>query len=148
MANITRFEPTTDLLRLDPFRDFEEMLRTWRMRPLLAESAAGVSEFRMDLREDEKAYYLKADLPGLKKEEIKVTVDGNLVTIVAETKAEKEEKGKTSLYTERTYGRQVRSFTVRHDVDEAKAEATYKDGVLELTLPKKEVAPVREVAVH
>ncbi len=102
----------------------------------------------MDLREDEKAYYLKADLPGMKKEEIKVTVDGNLVTIVAETKAEKEEKGKTSLYTERTYGRQVRSFTVRHDVDEAKAEATYKDGVLELTLPKKEVAPVREVAVH
>ena len=148
MANITRFEPVTDLLRLDPFRDFEDMLKAWRMRPLFAEAAAGMPEFKMDLKEDEKAYYLKADLPGMKKEEIKVTVDGNLVTIVAETKAEKEEKGKASLYTERTYGRQVRSFTVRHDVDEAKAEATYKDGVLELTLPKKEVAPVREVAVH
>ena len=148
MANITRSEPATELRRFDPFHELEDMLRTWRLRPLAGEMPA-LPEFKIDLKEDDKAYYLKADLPGMKKEDIDVTVDGNLVTITAETKREKEEKeGATPVYTERYYGKQFRRFTVRHDVDEAKAEASYADGVLELMLPKKAVTAVRHVAVH
>ncbi len=145
MANITRFEPMTELFPFEPFRGFEEMLKAW---PRLAGERPALPDFKMDLREDEKAYFLKAELPGYKKEDIEITVDGNLVTIAAETKEEKEEKGTNMICTERTFGRQSRSFTVRHEVEESKAEATYKDGVLEVTLPKKAQATLRRVAVH
>src|SRR5512141_2698441 len=131
MVNVARFEPIPEALRLDPWRHFEEMLRTWRLRPTFAEGLEA-PEFKMDLDEDDKAYYLKADLPGVSKDDIKVTVDGDLVTIRAETKREKEEKKGTAVYTERYYGEQERSFTIRHEVDETKAEASYADGVLSL----------------
>ena len=146
MVNITRFDPFADAFRLDPWKDFETMLRTWR-RPLATELPA-VAEFKMDVTEDEKAYTVKADLPGMRKEDIKITIDGEFVTIVAETRTEKEEKKGTTVYNERHLGRQERCFTLRHAVDEAKAEATYNDGVLQLTLPKKAVETAKEVAVH
>ena len=84
------------------------------------------------------AYLVKADAPGVPKEDIKVTVEGNFVTIEFEVKKENEQQdeGKT-VRSERYYGVQSRSFALAQDVDETKAEATYKDGVLELKLPKK-----------
>ena len=146
MVNLTRFDPFAEALRLDPWKDFETMLRSFR-RPLAAELPA-VPEFRMDITEDEKAYMVKADLPGMRKEDIRITIDGELVTVVAETRSDKEEEKGTSIHSERYLGRQERSFTLRHAVDETKAEATYNNGVLELMLPKRAVEMAKEVAVH
>ncbi|HEX8009764.1 MAG TPA: Hsp20/alpha crystallin family protein [Casimicrobiaceae bacterium] len=91
---------------------------------------------------------MKADVPGVKKEDIHVAIDGNQLSINAEVKKEKEEKkGETVVRSERYYGKQYRRFTLAHDIDEAKAEAKYRDGVLELTLPKKEASSAKQLTV-
>jgi HSP20 family protein len=145
MANVTRFDPFGDLARYDPFRDFEGMLgypRTlWRNLP--QEPA-----MKMDVAEDDKAFRVKAEIPGVRKEDINVSIAGNQVTISAEVKKETEErKDEKVIRSERYYGNQYRAFALQQDVDEAKAEAKYDNGVLELVLPKKETAGVRQVAV-
>jgi HSP20 family protein len=91
----------------------------------------------MDVKEDDNAYLVHAEIPGVKKEDIKVDVDGNMVSISAEVKQEKEEKkGERVIRSERYHGSVARSFRLAHDVDDSKAQAKYTDGVLELTLPK------------
>jgi len=148
MANITRFDPFTNLMNFDPFwgaDDFFRMprLRTW-MRDLPAEP-----EIKMDVSEDDKAYHVKAEVPGVKKEDIHVAVDGNVVSISAEVKKETEEKkGENVLRTERYYGMQSRSFTLMHEVDQSKAEAKCNNGILELTLPKKNGVVGKELRVQ
>jgi len=138
MSNIVRTDPF-DLA----FRDFfRNMLRPTRL-DLEAEP-----EIRLDLKETEKAYLVHAEIPGVKKEDIEVSIDGNLVTIRAEIKREKEEKGETMLRTERYYGAMTRSFTLATDVDEKAAGAKYTDGVLELTLPKKAGSTSRRLQVQ
>jgi len=93
---------------------------------------------RMDVSETPEAYMVKADIPGMKKEDIKVSIEGNQVSISAESRSEKEEKeGETVVRSERSYGRQSRSFTLGSEIDDAKANARYENGVLELTLPKR-----------
>ena len=102
----------------------------------------------MDVSGDEKGYRVKAEIPGVKKEDIKVSIDGNQVSITAEVKKETEEKkGETVIRSERYYGNQFRAFTLPYDVDQGKAEAKYEDGLLNLTLPKKEPGTARQVAV-
>jgi HSP20 family protein len=92
---------------------------------------------------------VKAEIPGVKKEDIHVAIDGNEVSISAEVKKDKEEKkGETVVRSERYFGRWARSFTLAWEVDEAKADAKYVDGVLMLTLPKKGGTAVKELAVH
>jgi HSP20 family protein len=148
MANITRFDPFRELVSFDPFRNFDDFFRAPRVRSLLRDLPAE-PEIRMDVTEDDKAYHVKAEVPGVKKEDINVAIDGNQVSISAEVKREKEEKkGETVLRSERYYGSQSRSFTLLHEVDQSKAEAKYVDGVLELTLPKKNAAPAKKVAVQ
>jgi HSP20 family protein len=138
MSNIVRTDPF-DLA----FRDFfRNMLRPTRL-DLEAEP-----EIRLDLKETDKAYLVHAEIPGVKKEDIEVSIDGNLVTIRAEVKREKEEKGETMLRTERYYGAMTRSFTLTTDVDEKAATAKYTDGVLELTLPKKAGSTSRRLQVQ
>lgn len=137
MVNITRFDPLSDLVSFVPFGNFEDFFRVPRMRSLVRDLPAE-PEIKMDVAEDDKAYHVKAEVPGVKKEDIHVSVQGNQVSITAEVKKEKEErKGETVLRSERYYGMQSRSFTLMHDVDQDKAEAKYQDGVLDLTLPKK-----------
>jgi HSP20 family protein len=137
MVNITRFDPLSDLVSFAPFGNFEDFFRVPRMRSLVRDLPAE-PEIKMDVAEDDKAYHVKAEVPGVKKEDIHVAVEGNQVSITAEVKKEKEEKkGTTVLRSERYYGRQSRSFTLMHDVDQDKAEAKFQDGILELTLPKK-----------
>jgi len=88
-------------------------------------------------------------MPGVKKEDIGVAIDGNEVTITGEVKSEKEEKkGETVIRSERYYGKIARSFTLPQEIDEARAEAKYTDGVLNLTLPVKAKATTRKVAVN
>jgi HSP20 family protein len=147
MANITRFDPFGDLARLDPFRDLEDVFRIPRMRALW-QNLPEEPQIKMDVSEDDKVYRVKAEIPGVKKEDVKVSIDGNQVSISAEVKKEKEEKkGEKVIRSERYYGSQFRGFTLRHDIAQDKAEAKYEDGVLELTLPKKEATSAKQVAV-
>jgi HSP20 family protein len=137
MANITRFDPLSDLVSFAPFRNFDDFFRMPRMRSLVRDFPAE-PEIKMDVSEDDKVYHVKAEVPGVRKEDIHVSIEGNQVSITAEVKKEKEEKkGDTVLRSERYYGVQSRSFTLMRDVDQGNAEAKYQDGILELTLPKK-----------
>jgi HSP20 family protein len=137
----------SNIVRADPFdvafRDFfRNMLRPTRL------DFETEPEIRVDLKETDKAYTVHAEIPGVKKEDIEVSIDGNLVTIRAEVKREKEEKGETMLRSERYYGAMTRSFTLAVDVDESGASAKYADGVLELVLPKKAGSTSRKLQVQ
>jgi HSP20 family protein len=149
MTNLTRFDPLGELTRFDPFRSFDELFYMPRMptyRPVAVPTELAI---KMDLTEDGKAFYVKAEIPGVRKEDIHVGIEGNEVSISAELKKETEEKkGETVLRSERYYGRCARNFTLTHAVDEAKAEAKYVNGVLTLLLPKKGGPAVREVMVN
>lgn len=136
-GNLTRFNPFSEVARFDPMRSIEEMMQEFGVAPSWRgkESAPMI---KMDVSETEKDYTVKAEIPGCKKEDIKVSIDGNVVSISAETKNEHEEKKNGSLVrSERYYGQQYRSFSLPQEVDDAKAEARYNDGVLELRLPKR-----------
>jgi HSP20 family protein len=106
-------------------------------------------DIRIDVQENDKAYIVKADLPGVKKDDIKVEIDGDVVTISAEAREEKEvkEKGKV-IRSERYHGALQRAFSLGHDIDESAAEAKLTDGTLELTLPKKATSKVKALPIH
>lgn len=145
MANITRYDPFGDIARFEPFRGFDDLFKGFMVRPLLRDLEP---EIKMDVSEDDKAYTVHAEIPGVKKDDIKVTVEGNQVSISAEVKEEKEEKkGKKVVRSERYYGKVYRSFSLGHEVDQAAAKAKYADGVLELTLPKKPGTRGKEIAI-
>ena len=137
MANITRRSPLFgDITRFDPFAKMDDLLRDFGMRSFLNEMETG-SLIKSDLSENDTAYTIRAEIPGVNKEDIKVQVDGNRVFISTETKKEKEEKeGERVIMRECYQGSSYRSFSLDNDVDETKVQANYKDGVLELTLPK------------
>jgi len=137
MANITRFDPFTDLARFNPFHGVGDLFHGLRLRPTLGDLTVE-PEIKLDVLDEDKAYVVKAEVPGVKKDDIAVTLDGNQVSITAELKREKEEKeGKNLIRSERYFGKQFRSFSLGSEIDESKAEAEYKDGLLTLTLPKK-----------
>lgn len=147
MANITRFDPLSDLVRIDPFRNFDDMFKGFMLRPVYSGQEVE-PQMKIDVSEEDKSYLIKAEIPGVKKDDIHVSVDGNQVSISAEVKKEKEEKeGKKIIRSERYYGNVYRSFTLSQDVDQSAAKAKYADGVLELTLPKKQGAAVKELAI-
>ena len=147
MANLTRYDPF-NLARLDPFGDIDDLFKGFFVRPVLFEGQPQM-QIKMDLKEDDKAYTVHADIPGVKKDDIHVSIEGNQVSISAETRIEKEEKkGEKVLRSERYVGKVARSFTLAHDVDEASAQAKYSDGVLELTLPKKAVTAAKKLAIQ
>ena len=147
MANLTRYDPF-NLARLDPFGDIDDLFKGFFVRPVLFEGQPQM-QIKMDLKEDDKAYTVHADIPGVKKDDIHVSIEGNQVSISAETRMEREEKkGEKVLRSERYVGKVARSFTLAHDVDEASAQAKYSDGVLELTLPKKAVSAARKLAIQ
>ena len=136
MANITRFDPFHDVARFDPFRDMDTLSGFGKLRRFFKELPAEPT-IKLEVTENDKSYTVKADLPGVRKEDIDVQVDGNEVFISAEVKREKEEKKDATLvHTERYYGRQFRSFILERDIDRKGVAAKFNDGVLELTLPK------------
>jgi HSP20 family protein len=137
----------SNLVRSDPFDvAFREFFRNM-LRPTRLELDTE-PEVRLDMKETEKAYTIHAEMPGVKKEDIEVSIDGNLVTIRAEVRREKDEKGETMLRSERYYGAMMRSFTLASEVDEKAAAAKLTDGVLELTLPKKPGSAGRKLTVQ
>jgi HSP20 family protein len=126
----------------------DNMFNNLRMMPTWANMEAE-SNIRIDVNETDDAYMVKADMPGINKDDIKVNVEGNQVTIQSETKKEQEEKKEGKVVrSERYYGQQSRSFTLAQDVDETKAEAKYQDGVLQLTLPKKPGASKKQITIQ
>ncbi|MBS1229555.1 MAG: heat shock protein Hsp20 [Proteobacteria bacterium] len=148
MANITRFDPLNELARLDPFNDIDNLFKGFMVRPLFQGSTAAAPQLKLEVSEDDKNYTIKAEIPGVKKEDIRISVDGNLVSISAEVKRESEQKeGKKLIHSERYYGQVARSFTLDSEVDEAAAQAKYTDGVLEAVLPKKQQAPAKRITI-
>ena len=139
MVNITRY---------DPFGELDDFFKGFLVRPVAFEGEKPM-QIKLDVKENDNAYTVHADIPGVKKEDIHVTVEGNMVSISAEKKTEKEEKdGDKVLRSERFVGKVSRSFSLGSDVDESKAQAKYNDGVLELTLPKKAGIGSKKVAIQ
>lgn len=134
----------TDPFSIEPMEEFfRGMMRPWR-----SDLAKQAPQIKLDVHEDDAAYTVKAEVPGVKKEDIDVRIDGNQVTISAEVKKESEEKkGKRVLRSERQYGYASRAFTLAADVDDAAAKAKYENGILELTLPKKAKSSAKRVDV-
>jgi len=101
----------------------------------------------VDISETEGEYLIKAELPEVRKEDVKVTVENGVLTLQGERRQEKEEKGKRFHRVERSYGSFVRSFTLPESVDESSVKAEYKDGVLNLHLPKSEKVKPKAIDV-
>ena len=140
----------SNLRVLDPFSDnMESTLRRF-FSPTLFERDQQQLQMRIDVSESDKAYLVKADIPGVRKEDINIRIDGNVVQIDAEVKSEKEGRGDGGkiLRSERYYGAVSRTFSLGQDVDEAGAQAKYADGVLTLELPKKATSPGKKIAIQ
>lgn len=137
--NLTRFDPFGELTRFDTLRGFEDLLKNLSNVTTTAD-ASGEARIRLDVSETDDAYAVRAEMPGVKKDDVKITIDGNKVAIRAESQSEHEEKeGETVLRRERFYGVQSRSFVLANEIDESAATAKYEDGILTLNLPKKAV---------
>lgn len=143
------------LVRWDPFRELEDMserLNRMFARPATSRNgneALTVADWvpRVDISETDKEYQIKAELPGVEKENVKVTVEHGILTLQGERRQEKEEKGRRYHRIERSYGTFVRSFALPESVDQAAVKAEYKDGVLTLRLPKTEAEKPKAIEV-
>lgn len=101
----------------------------------------------VDITEDEQEYLIKAELPDMKKEDVRLTVENEVLTISGERKFEKEEKGKKYHRIERAYGSFVRSFSLPEDADESMVSADFKDGMLQIHLPKSQKAKPKAIEI-
>jgi len=140
MTNLVRWDPFGDFDRMD--RSFDRMVRRafsgWSRPALEGEKAEWLPS--ADISETGKEYLIRAELPAVKKEDVKVTVDGGLITIAGERKQQTEEKGEKFHRIESTYGSFVRSFTLPEDVNADAIRCEDKDGVLTVHLPKSEIS--------
>jgi HSP20 family protein len=133
----------------DPLKMFEDVFNE-RLTPFISSMGSMIAPtFKVDISEDEKAFYISADIPGVKKEDVKVTMEDDLICISAERTQEEEEKKKNYHRVERSWGSLSRSFTVGGNVDSENITATYDNGVLKIVVPKKEVTPpkAKEVTI-
>jgi HSP20 family protein len=120
-----------------------------RMSSESLESGRCVTASRIDVAEQNGEYKVLAELPGVKKEDIKVNIDGDEVSISAESRTQRDEKdGERVLHSERYFGKIERAFRLSQEIDETRASAKYTDGVLELTLPKKAAAAAKQLPVQ
>ena len=141
MNALTRRERFEDLLP-DLFRRFSP--------PSLFANGDSPAEIRIDVSENDKAYEVRAEVPGVKKEDIRVSVDGNFVSISTEVKTEKEDKsdGGRVLVKETYVGSASRGFSLAHEIEEKDVVARLEDGVLKLTLPNRTNASTHRIAVQ
>ncbi|HYY12930.1 MAG TPA: Hsp20/alpha crystallin family protein [Chthoniobacterales bacterium] len=144
---IARWEPLREM------EDFQNRLSTLFGRPL--RRGDGREEITLpdwtplaDITEDEKEYLIKAELPEMKKEDVKVTVENGVLTISGERKFEKEEKKRKYHRVERGYGTFLRSFTLPDDADASKVKAEFKNGLLTVRVPKSEHAKPKQIEVN
>jgi HSP20 family protein len=141
MANVTRYDPFGEL--------FDDLMKGFLVRPIAAEGGTAAPRMKLEVSEQAEAFKVLAEVPGVKKDEIQVTIDGDQVTISAEVRKEKDVKeGERVVHSERYYGKVARSFRLGYELDESKAQARYTDGVLELVLPKKTTAAARKLTIQ
>ena len=146
MANMTRFDP-----RIDPFGELvDDLFKGFLVRPLAYDGRGdALPRMKVDVAENNGAYKVVAELPGVKKEDIEVSIDGAQVTLSAEVRQEREaSQDERVLHAERLFGKVSRSFTLPQEVDEARAQGKFRDGVLELALPKKQAAARKQIAIQ
>ncbi|HEX8954764.1 MAG TPA: Hsp20/alpha crystallin family protein [Burkholderiaceae bacterium] len=149
MANdIRRYDPFGEISRFEPFFGLDQMFRDFRLAPGLRDLPVE-PQIKMDVTESDTAYSVKAEIPGVKKEDIAIDIDKNQVTIKAEVRKESEEKeGEKVVRSERYYGQQYRSFSLAQNVDQEKATAKYENGILQLDLPKKADGSSKKLTVN
>jgi HSP20 family protein len=141
MAGITRYDPFGDLV--------DDFFKGFFVRPVGFESDEPVRRVKIDVTEANGEYKVLAELPGVRKDDIRVNIEGDQVTISAETRAERDVKdGERVVHAERYFGKVARVFRLAQEVDETKASARYTDGVLELTLPKKAAAAAKQLTIQ
>jgi len=148
MAEITRFNPFRGLARLDPFgREMEDMFKGFFLTPVPFNQLS-TGQIPIDVTEDEKTYKVRAEIPGFTREEINVSVEGDQVSVSAETRKEKEEKKGDQVVLRECYaGKLYRAFTLPQAVDHTKTSSKYANGVLELVLPKKAAAATKKIPI-
>ena len=146
---LTRWEPLREM------EDFQNRLSNFFGRPVRRSNGHGREDITLadwtplaDITEDEREYLIKAELPEMKKEEVKVTVENGVLTISGERKFEKEEKKKKYHRVERGYGTFVRSFTLPEEADASKVKAEFKNCLLTVHLPKNEKAKPKQIEVN
>lgn len=144
---LTRWNPLRTTSTFDPFTDLEDLFRGLDTRSLTRPYEKTL-EMRMDVNEDDKGYRITVDMPGLKKEDIDVAVEGNQVTISAEVKHELSRDTEKEIHRERFAGKAFRSFSLPVEVDSSKAQAHYEGGVLNLTLPKKGDTQAKRISIN
>lgn len=144
MSMLTRWNPFKTTSSMPAFPEFEDLFRGFGMRPMLRE-LEGAPSMRIEVSEDDKAYAVMAEIPGVSKEDISITIDGHMVHVAAEVKRESEQKEENQLYNERYFGRVQRSFSLPMEVDQDKAVARYENGVLHLTLPKNPTGSAKRI---
>ena len=152
MANITNYRPSEPWAAQNGMQDpIDQLFRGFFVRPLSLDPQnwAQSAPVRIDVSENEREYRLMAEIPGVRKEDINVSINGAEITISAEVKNEKEAReGERMLRSERYYGKVARTLVLEYPVDETAAEARYADGVLELTLPKSQSAMPKRITVN
>jgi HSP20 family protein len=156
MKTLTRINPLSSLGRWNPLRELDEMEKRFSslLQPLSTGNGGEMETLTLaewtpsvDISEDDKEYIVKAELPEMKKEDVKVHVEDGVLTISGERKFEKEEKGKKYHRIERSYGNFTRSFTLPEAVKAEKVAAQFKDGVLCIHLPKDETAKPKSIDI-
>ncbi|SAL61737.1 heat shock protein 20 [Caballeronia terrestris] len=143
MSNLSRFDPFS----IEPVSEMFQGL----FRPLRGVSSedSPLAHMKIDVTENDTAYQVKAELPGVEKKDIDVKIDGNVVSINAKVERNKEQKeGERVIRRERYSGAVSRSFSLASDIDEASASAQYQDGVLSLTLPKKTASEQKRLQIN
>jgi HSP20 family protein len=141
MQNVISYDPRTETGLDELFRGF--------FKPVRVESAPTPVMIKMDVTETENGYLIHSEMPGVKKSDIDVAIEGNQVTITAEIKQEWENKeGDRVLRNERYFGNVYRSFTLPAELDQSACEAAYENGILELKLVRKAAAPGKRLAIR
>lgn len=146
-----------NLIKWDPFRELEDVSN--RLNRLFGRTLPQTTTSQdmlamadwtpsVDISETDAAFLVKGEIPGVNKNDVKVTIENGLLTIQGERKLEKEEKGKKFHRIERSYGSFMRSFRVPEEVDESKIKADFTDGMINITLPKSEKAKAKSKAIN
>ncbi len=152
---IMKWKPFKDLESWNPFKEFQLMAEKFsplfdEMFPFEKNKESSLSDWvpAMDIYESDDAIKISAELPGLDKKDVEITVNNNVLTIKGEKKIDKEIKKENYYRCERSYGTFVRSFTIADYVDPENIKAQFKNGVLEITIPKKEHAKPKEITIE
>lgn len=138
---------TRDPLTVDTLLD--DLLKGFFVRPMRLHGGETEMQIKVDVKEDDRNYTVHADMPGVKKDDIHVSVEGAMVTLTGEINRESErQEGEKLIRNERYHGKMTRSFTLGQEVNEAEASAKFDNGVLELVLPKKAMSKARRLTIE